>query len=126
MGPFSTAGQGAVPGSLSPFYTRSASGLTVTSRGGSRQEKPSLGAEGMPFCLMGLFLWLVLSQPICSSSPTDSTLTAFVTARLSTQGCSPLETREGNPEARTDLGTSRRGWLVAGRGPFCVCLSLVR
>lgn len=35
-----------------------------------------------------------LSQPICSSSPADSTLAAFVTARLSTQGCSPLGIRE--------------------------------
>ena len=118
--------QWAVPGSLSPSYTRSASGLTVTSRGGGGQEKPSPGAAGMPFCLMGLSVCLVLSQPICSSSPTDSTLTAFVTARLSTQGCSPLGTREENPEARTHLGTSRRGWLVAGRSPFCVCISLVR
>lgn len=47
-------------------------------------------------------------------SPTDSTFAAFVTAQLSARGRSPLGTREENPEARMDLGTSRRGWLVAG------------
>lgn len=63
-----------------------------------------------------------LSQPICSSSPTDTTLAAFVTAWLSTQGCSPLGIRE-NPKARTDLGTTRSS-RAAGGNPFCICPSV--
>ena len=57
-----------------------------------------------------------LSRPICCSS-TDSTLAVLVTAWLSARGCSPLGVRGGSLEARTGLGTTRRGWLLVGALP---------
>lgn len=62
-----------------------------------------------------------LSQPICSSSLTDSTLAAYVTARLPAQGGCPLGIREENPKARTSLGRTRRGWLAVGTLPASAC-----
>lgn len=98
-----------------PFYTQTPHwGSRCPPGDGGRQENPSseLWERSLPNGLVALAG--SLSQPICSSFPTDTTLAAFVTARLSTQGCSPLGIREENPKARTDLGTTRSSRLVGG------------
>lgn len=103
-------------GSASVFL--SAHALCTGAHGDSHQWQQTgetrPASRGDALCLVALTPWLVFSQPICSLSPTDSIFAAFVTAWLSTQGCSPLGTREENSKARTDHGTTRRGWLVAG------------
>lgn len=104
------------PEPLSPFlHTQSALALRASSRGQWQTGEPrpqELWESALPdgsVALAGS-----LSQPICPSSLADSTLATFVTAQVSTRGCSPLGIREENPKARTDLGTTRRGGLVAG------------
>lgn len=104
----------ATPGCLPPLYPLS--GLSVSSCAGGRgwqTGEPPPGSFGNALCLMDLSPWLVPSPGPSVLLPSRQHTAAFVTARLSAQGCSPLGVGEKTPKPE-QIWHNRRGWLLVG------------